>query len=305
MTVTPQQQATIKDFFAQAANGGNQQQKTSFLQQVPYQSRTGELVQTLQQIKDETTTKRNDASREEAGSQHAFDLLAQSLESEIASGNKQMSEKKMQVSKSQEVVATSGAELDNTNRVIQETLKYLTEVETTCKQKTLDWKSRTKLRSDEITAIQEAVEILSSDKGQAVQNMEVQQLQQAQAPQVVAPVFLQLKAAVRGSSFLQTQTKVTEQFLTGQQILAEARAAAAAGAPDPFKNVRKLINEMIQRLLNEAAEEAEHKGWCDTEMGKSEIQKGHKEKEVKSLTSKAEHKGWCDTEMGKSEIQKG
>ena len=70
-------------------------------------------------------------SREEAGSQHAFDLLAQSLESEIASGNKQMSEKKMQVSKSQEVVATSGAELDNTNRVIQETLKYLTEVETT------------------------------------------------------------------------------------------------------------------------------------------------------------------------------
>merc|ERR1719207_120763 len=288
MTVTPQQQATIKDFFAQAANGGNQQQKTSFLQQVPYQSRTGELVQTLQQIKDETTTKRNDASREEAGSQHAFDLLAQSLESEIASGNKQMSEKKMQVSKSQEVVATSGAELDNTNRVIQETLKYLTEVETTCKQKTLDWKSRTKLRSDEITAIQEAVEILSSDKGQAVQNMELQQLQQAQAPQVVAPVFLQLKAAVRGSSFLQTQTKVTEQFLTGQQILAEARAAAAAGAPDPFKNVRKLINEMIQRLLNEAAEEAEHKGWCDTEMGKSEIQKGHKEKEVKSLTSKVE-----------------
>ena len=285
MTVTPQQQATIKDFFTQAANG-NQQQKTSFLQQVPYQSRTGELVQTLQQIKDETTTKRNDASREEAGSQHAFDLLAQSLESEIASGNKQMSEKKMQVSKSQEVVATSGAELDNTNRVISETLKYLQEVEMTCKQKTLDWKSRTKLRSDEITAIQEAVEILSSDKGKAVQDMELQQLQPAE--QVVAPVFVQLTAAVTGSSFLQTRTTVSEQFLTGQQILAEARAAAAAGAPDPFKNVRKLINEMIQRLLNEAAEEAEHKGWCDTEMGKSEIQKGHKEKEVKSLTSKVE-----------------
>jgi hypothetical protein len=202
-----------------------------------------------------------------------------------------MTEKKMQVSKSQEVVATSGAELDNTNRVISETLKYLTEVETTCKQKTLDWKSRTKLRSDEITAIQEAVEILSSEKGQSVQGMELQQLQQQPqvvAEQVMAPVFVQLKAAVHGTSFMQTQARVSETFLTGQQILAEARAAAAAGAPDPFKNVRKLINEMIQRLLNEAAEEAEHKGWCDTEMGKSEIQKGHKEKEVKSLTSKVE-----------------
>merc|ERR1719506_2894129 len=121
--------------------------------------------------------------------------------------------------------------------------------------------------------------------------MELQQLQQQPqvvAEQVMAPVFVQLKAAVHGTSFMQTQARVSETFLTGQQILAETRAAAAAGAPDPFKNVRKLINEMIQRLLNEAAEEAEHKGWCDTEMGKSEIQKGHKEKEVKSLTSKVE-----------------
>jgi hypothetical protein len=286
MSVTPQQQATIKDFFAQTAQGqGQQQQQSSFLQQVPYKSRTGELVQTLQQIKDETSTNRNDASREEASSQHAFELLEQSLDSEIKSGNKQMSDKKMQVSKSQEVVASSTSELDNTNKVLSETLKYLQEVETMCKQKTLEWKERTKLRSDEVTAITEAIEILQSDKGQAVQNMELQQLQ---PDAVQVPAFLQLHQALKGSSFVQMKTEVSERFLTGQQLLAEARAAAAAGAPDPFKNVRKLINEMIQRLLNEAAEEAEHKGWCDTEMGKSEIQKDHKEKEVKSLTSRLE-----------------
>merc|ERR1719506_2055928 len=154
MSVTPQQQATIKDFFAQTAQGqGQQQQQGSFLQQVPYKSRTGELVQTLQQIKDETSTNRNDASREEASSQHALELLEQSLDSEIKAGNKQMSDKKMQVSKSQEVVASSTSELDNTNKVISETLKYLQEVETMCKQKTLEWKERTKLRSDEVTAI--------------------------------------------------------------------------------------------------------------------------------------------------------
>jgi len=286
MSVTPQQQATIKDFFAQTAQGQGQPQG-SFLQQVPYKSRTGELVQTLQQIKDETSTNRNDASREEASSQHAFEMLEQSLDSEIKSGNKQMADKKMQVSKSQEVVASSQSELDNTNKVISETLKYLQEVETMCKQKTLEWKERTKLRSDEVTAITEAIEILSSDKGKAVQDMELQQLQPA-AVFVAPPAFVQLHQALKGSSFVQMKTKVSERFLTGQQLLAEARAAAAAGQPDPFKNVRKLINEMIQRLLNEAAEEAEHKGWCDTEMGKSEIQKANKEKEVKSLSSKLE-----------------
>merc|ERR1719453_405163 len=47
-----------------------------------------------------------------------------------------------------------------------------------------------------------------------------------------------------------------------------------------------MINQMIQKLLTEAAEEAEHKGWCDTEMGKSEVTKTQKEKDVKILTSK-------------------
>ena len=37
-----------------------------------------------------------------------------------------------------------------------------------------------------------------------------------------------------------------------------------------------MINDMIARLLQEAAEEAEHKGWCDTEMGKSQLQKEQK-----------------------------
>merc|ERR1719460_860667 len=283
MSVTPQQQATIKDFFQQTEQ---QETQKSFLQQgqnAPFQSRAGQLIQTLQQIKDETSTNRDDATKEEASAMNSFELMQQSLQTEIENGNKVLTGKKAQVSKSQEAVATSQSELDNTQRVVADAEKYLDEVVMTCKQKTLEFKGRTKLRGDEITAITEAMEILQSDQGVAVQQMEFNQ----QALSVPAASFIQLSSS-RGLSLLATKATISQRFLSGQEILAEARAAAAAGQPDPFKNVRKMINDMIQRLLSEAAEEAEHKGWCDAEMGKSELQKTQKEKEVKSLTSKIE-----------------
>merc|ERR1719265_467272 len=54
-------------------------------------------------------------------------------------------------------------------------------------------------------------------------------------------------------------------------------------AEDPFAKVRKMIKDLIVRLMEEANEEAEHKGWCDTELGTNKQTRQEKSEAVITL----------------------
>merc|ERR1712060_926756 len=54
-------------------------------------------------------------------------------------------------------------------------------------------------------------------------------------------------------------------------------------ADDPFQKVKKMIKDLIVRLMEEANEEAEHKGWCDTELSTNEQTRAEKTEAVETL----------------------
>merc|ERR1719420_283502 len=62
-----------------------------------------------------------------------------------------------------------------------------------------------------------------------------------------------------------------------------ASVAAQISTAGPFDKITKLIQELIERLLQEAADEANHQGWCNKEMTVAKEQRTRKALAVKNL----------------------
>merc|ERR1719248_538134 len=129
-------------------------------------------------------------------------------------------------------------------------MKYLADLTATCEQKATDFEARQTLRGDEI----EAIEILSSEavSGNAEKHLPTMM-------QVKAASFAQLRSAAQNPQ--QIRVAAFLKHRAGEINSRVLLALSTRVSNDPFKKVKKMIKDLIVKLMEEAAEEAEHKGW--------------------------------------------
>jgi len=110
-------------------------------------------------------------------------------------------------------------------------------------------------------------------KGNADEHLAVGLVQTSSFAQLRSDLATQAQARV--AVFLQSRAKKLN-----SRVLA---ALAQRASDDPFQKVKKMIKDLIVRLMEEANEEAEHKGWCDTELSTNEQTRKEKTEAVETL----------------------
>jgi len=241
-----------------------------------YEFQSNGVIEMLEKLLDKFIDERTTLEKEEMNSKHAYDMLMQDLNAQIAQATKDRDEKAESKAKALQAKADAEGDLKDTTTTRDEDQKYLDELVATCEQKASDFESRQQLRAEEIEAIEKAIEIISSGAVSGNADKHLPSLVQTEGsafPQLRADLNMQAKAKV--VSYLSKRAKQLN-----SRVLS---TLAVRASDDPFAKVKKMIKDLIVRLMEEANEEAEHKGWCDTELSTNEQTRKEKTEAVETL----------------------
>jgi len=246
-----------------------------------YEPKSGEIITMLEKLKDKFGDEKATLEREEVAATAAHDMLVQNLKGQIKAASEAIESKTASRSKAKADSAQANTDLQETSAVREEDAKYLKDVTATCDKKKEDFDARQKMRADEITALEKAIEILSSEavKGNAEKHLPTM----LQAKSSKGTALIQVRSAKVPGNQLYVAAFLNDQATKlGSRILATLAMKVEA---DPFAKVKKLIEELIARLMTEANAEAEHKGWCDKNMGTNAHTRKEKSAAVETLTA--------------------
>jgi len=239
-----------------------------------YEFQSQGVIEMLEKLLDKFIDERTVFEKEEMNSKHAYDMLMQDLTAQTDQAKQDREEKAETKAKKLQAKADAEGDLTDTTTTRDEDKKYLADLTSTCEQKATDFESRQQLRTEELEAIAKAIEIISSSAVSGNADKYLPTLVQKQSL-----VSLRADAQSQSQNHAAAYLKLMAKQLNSRVLSAAADHAAA----DPFRKVKKMIKDLITRLMEEANEEAEHKGWCDTELSTNEQTRKEKTEAVETL----------------------
>jgi len=243
-----------------------------------YEFQSGGVVSLLEKLlkgfKDQLLV----VEKEEMTAKGNFQVLKQQLTDDIAFDKKEVGQKTERKAAALELAASSKADLATTTASKAEDEKVLGETKAECALRSDEFEQNQVTRAEEIKAIEAAVEILASGSVKGNADTYLPTLLQVHSTSLVQGSMHENPAARRRVvEMLQARAHAT-----GSRALAMVAAHAAS---DPFAKVKKMIKDLIVKLMEQANAEADEHAYCTTEMATNKETRENKQEEVDQLAA--------------------
>jgi len=267
--VTHAQRSKVQAFIEARANA---EDDLSFTSAVRGNGGSDAILETLEEMQDKAEGTLSNTRKEDMENGHAFAMVKGNLENELKSRRQELAEATHAKQVSAEALAQADKDLASTKAAFQDDTHYVQDLHKKCMFDAQEWEVMYRDTVAELTALDKAKAILSKKFGALIQ----------------ARSHQRLKLRASNADDAKTRALRAIQQLGNRFHSTALVSLAYRAAADPFAKVRGMVEDMIAKLMQEAAEEADKKALCDKDISESKVTKADKETKIEKLDARIE-----------------
>jgi len=217
---------------------------------------SGAIFGILKQMKESFETNLEKAQKDEKEAQATFEEMKTAKNEEINAGNTGVDTKSTELANADQLNAESKEDLEDTTAQLDADRVFLADVKARCAVMDKQFAERSKVRNEEVTAVSEALEILTDDDARDLMSKST---------------FIQTSMNSKHQSALREQAATILKTAAKRLGSPQLSALALTMKSDVFGKIKESIDLMIEQLKKEMKEEVEKKDWCRDELHKNEM----------------------------------
>jgi len=242
-----------------------------------YESHSDGILDTLEDLLDKVESQLDELREKETTSLQNFELLKQSLESELSVANKDMESAKKDIAEAGEAKSMAEGDLDVTTKDFKGGAEAKATLHHECMSKAEDFEAETKSRGEELGALAGAKKAIVESTGGGAAALDQVSFVQLRAQSKVSASNFQVVRIIRGLA--RTHNSVDLSLLA-------SRVAAKMHAGGPFDKVKAMISDMIGKLEDAAGADAQKKVYCDKQIAETTEKKEENTDGLEAITTK-------------------
>jgi len=247
-----------------------------------YEFQSGGIIELLESFLTKFKGELEAVNEEESNKAHNHEMEMIHLSDEIAYAKKELEEKSVLKAKAVEESAAAQSDLASTKAELAEDEKTLADMKATYASKSDTFAANQEVRKQELAAIAKAIEIISDPSVAGSYSEHINLVQTSKKISLLQVRSLSTRVAAREQAARLLQRK--GQALASQTL----QTLAAQMMSNPFDKVIGMIKDLVAKLKEEAAAEADHKAWCDEQLKTNKLKREKKTSMVEKLTAEIE-----------------